>query len=197
MTKDELIRHFADQSYASCREFAYKIILEHPEITDPERIGFAAVCMEYSRMDDVELSTSDALRLTARRRVKPVEELVQMLNDAGVNDANIDEILGRAGGDVDYSGCAADPEAERKIRSLNALADALTAENKDVVLLGRPTYFQYASYARLTLAFFCKSLSKEEQEILRNMRRWCDASEMDTDEGYPRLVFYIENIWQT
>ena len=196
MTKDELIKHFSDQSYDSCREFAYKIILEHPEITDPERIGFAAVCMEYSRMDDVELSTSDALRLTARRRVKPVAELVQMLNDAGVNDGNIDDILSRDSGDNDYLGCEADPQAERKIRELNDLADALTAGNRDIVLLGRPTYFRYASYARLTLAFFCKSLSKDEQEILRAMRRWCDASEMDTDEGYARLVFYVENIWQ-
>lgn len=192
VTRDELIKHFSKPMYDHVREDIYRIMLDRPDISDPGRIEDAAEQMHESRGDGVELTVENAMRLTENEEVVAPWLTDEETKDLGTKDGIIDAILNAQL--EDYSGCAPSKKAERKFRALNAQADIL-AGNKDIVITGRPEFFPGADWARLAIAVFCPTLTKDEQTILSNMKNWSDGVSINTNRGYPRLIFYINNIW--
>ena len=194
MTHEELLNYFSKPMYNEVRELIYRVMLERPNISDAFRIEAAAERMHESLGDGAELTVEQALRLTEKQRNIPVEELVAELEKAGVTDGNVVDIILGADLGEDYSGCEPDRSAERKVRILNANADIL-AKNQDIIVLGRPQFFEGADWAQLALAVFCPTLSKDEQQIIQNMTHWCDEAKVLEENGYLKLIFYIKDIW--
>lgn len=194
MTHDELMHYFSKPMYNSVRELIYRVMLERPDISDAFRIEATAERMCESLCDGAELTVDQALRLTEKQRNIPVEELVAELGKAGVTGGNVVDIVLGADIGEDYSGCEPDSSAERKFRILNVNADIL-AKNQDIIVIGRPQFYEGADWAQLALTVFCPTLSRDEQQIIQNMTHWCDEAKVVEENGYLKLLFYIKGIW--
>lgn len=197
MTKDELIKHFSQHKYDDIREYAYQVMLEHPEVTDPIRICFAADQMDECAVDGVKISVDNALRLTEKETYTPVEELVSQLRASGIDDETfLNTIFSAKDPTGTFDGCKVDPEALRRIKILEESAEYL-ATNKDIVIIGRPTFWTGTSEARLALALFCEKLTDMEQMFFQGMKDNCDIARLHQEPGYLKACFFVENIWIT
>lgn len=195
MNRDELLEQFSHPMYAEVREYIYRIMLEHPEISDKFWIESAAEQMLECATDGVDIGTDNALRLTKGKKEISLDELVRRLSEAGVTNGNVfDVILGAELGD-DFAGCELKKSAERKFAILKLNADIL-AKNPDIILLGVPVPVEFADWAQLSMAVFCPDLTKDEQTVIKNMTHWCDESAMFQEAGYLKLIFYIKDIWE-
>lgn len=195
MTRDELIKYFSHRRYDGDREDIYRVMLEHPEITEPYPIIAAAGEISDCRLNGVELSVEDALRLTAGEEEVPMEKLIKEMDAAGITSDNIiDKLIDMT--KEDYGGCEPSAKAERQMEFLNKYADELASGNRDIIVTARPEFFRYASYATLFLAVLSPELTKREQNIIQIMKTLSDGARIFREKNYIKLVFYIRNIWQ-
>lgn len=196
MTKDELMKYFSHRRYTEVREDIYRVMLEHPEITEPFPIEAAAEQISECRTNGVELSVENALRLTSGQKPPEMDELLRRLDEAGITNDNILDVIESSGSLVDdYDGWTPSPKAARQMEFLNKYADELAEENKDFVVVARPEFFRYADYAVLHLAVFAETLTKTEQNIIQVMRQLSSGVQMVLEENYIKLIFYIRDIW--
>ncbi len=193
---EELAEYFSDWQYDPERQCINKLMREHPEVRDPFVIEAAAEEMLEAAYTGVLLSTDDALRLVEYMEPAPVEKLVQMLADAGINDDNIFDIIANANlSDEDYSDCVQSRHARHTANFLQRYADLLT-RNEDIILLRLPVCDRHDNQAYLMLAFLGDKLSLIEQRILEQMKSVADRTHIKTEYEITRISFYIENVWE-
>ena len=193
---EELADYFSDWKFDDVRECINKIMREHPEVRDSFVIGAAAEEMINSAYTGVILSTDDALRLVEYMEPKPIETILRELDEAGVTDDNIFDVIFSARiSDEDYSGCMRSLHARKTANQLQRCADALV-ENPDIILLMLPEYSPFSNQTFLALAFLGDELSQQEQRILEQMKKYADGVHMKTEYEVTRIYFDINNIWE-
>ena len=190
----ELCAYFSQPQFDSEIKFIAKVMAERPDLRDKRLISGAASWMFDSASEGVELSVSDALRLAGRYKAKPISELVQSLNEAGIFTLeDLGAVLKKAD-DIDPAPPRVPslPAAE-KAAKLKGYATAL-AKNKDIILLGLPVFWPELDVTWAKLAILCDELTKDEQDVLTAMRVVADDAELQTHGGIPVAVFEIQNI---
>lgn len=195
-TREELAEYFSDRRFDPERQCINKIMREHPEETDASVIEAAAEEMLSAARTGVLLSPDDALRLAVYTEPASVETLAKELNEAGITDDNIfDIIAGARIGDEDDSPAIQSPHALFAANLLQRYAGMLTG-NKDTLLLRLPEYSRESDRACVMLAFLGEDLSLIEQRILEQMKSVADSVAVSREHGVTRIWFFIENVWE-
>ena len=198
MNREELKAYFDKPMYDDVREYAYLIMMEHPEIAEAYTIEAAACEMHDCKLNGVVLSTDNALRMVDGETPPKMEDLLRDLENAGVTSDNVRNILlsaddGEAERDKhEYSELSKD--AIHKKEQLENCADFLT-QNHDIVLLGIPVPVREADWMQLELGFFGKSLDAMERKALTDMKTCADSTAVFDKGNYTKVVFKIENVW--
>lgn len=195
---DELYDYFDDDSFDYKRSYLRKFMRTYPKITDRNVIDIATEQMLESHEGGVELDVKDALRFAERKKIPSVKELVKMLTDAGINDGNIDDLL-----DVMLSpdfeddgkrGTIKDPAVKRRAGLMMRYAYILE-RNKDVLILGLPTYDNASDWTQIKIAFFGEDLNSSEKTALNQLIKLADKSGLTQERGVAVAFFQIYNIW--
>ena len=189
--------YFWSDGFDYKRSYIREIMRAYPELSDRHLIDAASEQMYESHSESVELSVDDALRFARTDKPVPVEDLVKMLHDAGVTDDNVMEVITNAlltdkPGRV---GLVKDQKKTLRAIQLTKLAE-LVAKNKDVVLLGVPTYDREADWVQAKLAFFNDELNEAEEGALRIMMRTADDYRWSVENGVAVVVFRLRNVWE-
>lgn len=195
---DELYDYFDDDSFDYKRSYLRKFMRTYPKITDRTIIDVATEQMLESHEDGVELDVADALRFAEHKKIPSTKELVKMLTDVGINDSNIDDLLDKMLSpdfeDDGKRGSIKNPEAKKKAGWLTRFAYVL-ARNKDVLILGLPTWDTQADWTQVKLAFFSEDLTGGDKYTLSQMMKYADRSFLTHQQGVAVAVFQIDNIW--
>lgn len=192
--REKLIAYFWRDGFDFKRGYIRRIMSEHPELLDRFKIDAASEQMHESHALGVELSVDDALRFVENDKPVPTSELVKMLNAAGVTDENVyDVILGAA---TMESSCSTvkNAAAQKKARLMTECADIL-AENKDVLILGIPTFDPESSFTQVKLAFFGEDLTAPEVSALKALMQHADRYSLTEQHGVAVALFQLFNIW--
>lgn len=195
---DELYKYFDADSFDYKRSYLRKFMRAYPKITDRTVIDVATEQMLESHEGGVELDVADALRFAEHKRLPTEAELLKMLTDAGINDSNIDNVLGQIlspdfEGD-DKCGSIKNPAAKKKAGWLTRFAYVL-ARNNDVLILGLPTYNTKEDWVQVKLAFFSENLNSGEKYALDQMMKYADRAFLTHQRGVAVVVFQVYNIW--
>lgn len=195
---DELYEYFDDDSFDYKRSYLRKFMRTYPKITDRTIIDVATEQMLESHEGGVELDVADALRFAEHKKIPSTKELVKMLTDIGINDSNIDDVLDKMLSpdfeDDGKRGTTKNPAAKKKAGWLTRYAYIL-ARNKDVLILGLPTWDSRSDWTQVKLAFFSENLNGGEKNALDMMRKNADKSFLTNQDGVAEVVFQIYDIW--
>lgn len=195
---DELYDYFDDDSFDYKRSYLRKFMRTYPKITDKTIIDVATEQMLESHEGGVELDAADALRFASHKKQKSTAELVKMLADAGINDSNIDDVLDAIPSpdfvDDGKRGSIKNQEAKKNAGWMTRYAYML-ARNKDVLILGLPTYDPASDWTQIKLAFFSEELNASEKLALDQLMKLADRSSLKDEHGVAVAVFQIYNIW--
>lgn len=195
---DELYDYFDDDSFDYKRSYLRKFMRTYPKITDRDVIDIATEQMMESHEGGVELDVADALRFAEHKKIPAEKELLKMLAEAGINDSNIDDVLDKILSpdfeDDGKRGSVKNPAAKKKAGWLTRFSYVL-ARNKDVLILGLPTYNTMEDWVQAKLAFFSENLNSGEKYALDQMMKYADRSFLTHQHGVAVAVFQIYNIW--
>ena len=195
---DELYEYFDDDSFDYKRSYLRKFMRTYPKITDRTIIDVATEQMLESHEGGVELDVADALRFAEHKKIPSEKELLKMLTDAGINDSNIDGILDKMLSpdfeDDGKRGSVKNPAAKKKAGWLTRFSYVL-ARNKDVLILGLPTYNTMEDWVQAKLAFFSEELNGGEKYALDQMKKYADRSFLTHQHGVAVVVFQVYNAW--
>ena len=89
---------------------------------------------------------------------------------------------------------AADFKAKKKAGWLTRFAYVLE-RNKDVLILGLPTWDPQSDWAQAKLAFFSENLTGGDRYALEQMMKYADKSFLTHQHGVAVAVFQIYDIW--
>lgn len=195
---DALYEYFDDDSFDYKRSYLRKFMRTYPKIIDRDTIDIATEQMLESHEGGVELDVADALRFAEHKKLPSVKELAKMLLDAGINDSNIDDVLDTMLSpdfeDDGKRGSIKNPAAKKKANDLIRYSYAL-ARNKDVLILGLPTFDPMADWVQAKLAFFSEDLNNGEKYVLDMLKKAADKSMLTDDQGVAVVVFQVFNAW--
>ena len=195
---DALHDHFDNDCFDCKRSYLRKFMRTYPKITDRTIIDVATEQMLESHEGGVELDVADALRFAERKKLPSEKELLNKLTDAGIDDNNIDEIpdkmLSPDFEDDGKRGSIKNPAAKKKAGWLTRFSCVL-ARNKDVLILGLPTYNTMADRVQVKLAFFSEDLNGGEKYALDQMMKYADRSFLTQQHGVAVAVFQVYNAW--
>ena len=195
---DDLYDYFDSDEFDYKRSYLRKFMRTYPKITDRTIIDVATEQMLEAHEGGVELDVADALRLASNKKQKSVAELVKMLTDAGINDSNIDDVLNTLLSpdfeDDGKRGTIKNPAAKKKAGMMTRFAYIL-ARNKDVLILGLPTYDHASDWTQIKLAFFSEDLNSGEKYALDQLMKLADRCSLEDERGVAVAVFQIYNIW--
>lgn len=195
---DELYDYFDDDSFDYKRSYLRKFMRTYPKITDKTIIDVATEQMLESHEGGVELDVADALRFAKHKKIPSEKELLKMLTDAGINDSNFDEVMDKMLSpdfeDDGKRGSIKNPTVKKKAGWLTRFAYIL-ARNKDVLILGLPTYNPAEDWAQTKLAFFSENLDGNDKYALSQMIKYADRSFLTHQNGVAVAVFQVYNIW--
>lgn len=198
MNREELKKYFAKPMYNDVREFVYLVMLEHPEVTEPYTVEAAACEIQDCRINGVELSTDDALRLVKGEKPPKMEDILKKLSDAGITNDNILDVIESADTDesegTDRAVWVLSEDALRQKELLENGADLLV-RNRDIVLLGRPIPEKGADWMQLELGFFSENFGPAEEKTLVDMKSCADDTAIIEKGNYAKVVFKIRDIW--
>ena len=195
---DELYEYFDDDSFDYKRSYLRKFMRTYPKITDKTIIDVATEQMLESHESGVELDAADALRFAEHKRLPTEAELLKMLTDAGINDSNIDSVLDTMLSpdfeDDGKRGTVKNPAAKKKAQWLIRFAHVLE-RNKDVLVLGLPTYNPAEDWVQAKLAFFSENLDGNDKYALSQLMKYADKSFLTHQHGVAVAVFQVYNVW--
>ena len=195
---DELHEYFDDDSFDYKRSYLRKFMRTYPKITDRNIIDAATEQMLESHEGGVELDASDALRFAEHKKIPSEKELLKMLTDAGINDGNIDAILDKMLSpdfeDDGRRGSVKNPAAKKKADWLTRFAYVL-GRNRDVLILGLPTFTPTEDWVQAKLAFFSEELNGGENYALDQMMKYADRSFLTHQHGVAVACFQVCNAW--
>ncbi len=196
MTRKELQNYFSDPMFNTLKYAIDSIMASHPEIDDRFTIEAAAEQIDECRGDGVELSVEDALRLVDGKRPPDVKELVASLAKQGITGDSLDEVA-ESILDMEIprpTGEKPKASASHKARILTQYGKLLAEQNEDIVLMGVPDVDPGWDFAQLKLAFFSENLTKEQKNILENMKRFSDETKWIDKGNHAEVIFYINDL---
>ena len=192
---DELYDYFDDDSFDYKRSYLRKFMRKRPEITDKYMIDAATEQMLESHEGGVELDMDDAIRFVKDDKPMSVREIAAGLAKAGITADNIEDIVfTELDEDGEKYGTIKDPAVKKKAAWMTRYAYILD-RNKDVMILGLPTYDHLSDWTQVKLAFFSEEMNAAEKGILKQLMSLADRYDMKEEHGVAVVVFQIFNIW--
>lgn len=194
----EIYQSFLTPSGIYLAKYVKKILTERPDITDRDWVCAAADMMDDCKINGVELSVANALRLTEKRD-KPMDtaDLVKLMESFGITDDNFREVIdkGLASFDKELEELAQKDVNEDAVRSallLERLGKDLAESNSDIVLLKVPNIEM--DDGRLKLAFFTDEFTEDEQKTLYDMKLVSDRFKYEEKYGIGYATFYVDDL---
>lgn len=188
--------YFDKDGFDYKRSYIRKVMATHPEITNQFTVDAASEQMYESHTEGVELDVDDALRFVENDKPVPLDDLVKMLNAAGVTSENVMDVIETTLYDTELGvyGTVKNSSAKAKGHRMERCANILS-KNPDVLLLGLPTFDPDANWTQVKLAFFSENFSQAEISLLNALMQMADKNRMTVEHGVAVAVFQIYNIW--